>query len=71
MQSIIWQDNKVIGKIEIHSALRQDIGEYTLHDSYILDEGNDLIEAPQDPRFKIARILMDFFRRVYDVRSCS
>lgn len=68
-QSLFWNNNRVLGVYDVQDVLRQDIGEYTFYDSNLLDSANDQIEAPQDPRFKIAQAMSEFYRRIFDVRK--
>ena len=44
-----------------------DLEEIVLPEDVVLDEANSEVEAPQDPRFQISRIMRDFLSKSADV----
>ena len=69
LQSTIWHDGLVFGRDNFKEMIFRDVDESVLPFSNLLDPINDEVEAPQDPRFKIAQLMDDFARKVGDVSS--
>lgn len=67
MQGFVWYQNQVFGQFPYKSALFAAIEETALPSCNIVDSKNDQIEAPHDPRFKIAKTMESFALSVTDV----
>lgn len=52
-------------------AMYRDLAENVLPTSNLLDRKNEIVEAPQDPRFQITLTMENFRKDVADVRPCS
>lgn len=68
MQSLIFSDMKVLGRMSFKQLIFDDLDEIVLPADPLLDESNSLVEAPQDPRFQICRLMDEFITKTADVR---
>ncbi|KAL8950532.1 MAG: hypothetical protein Q9222_003442 [Ikaeria aurantiellina] len=66
LQSLIFHDMKVLGKITITKLIFDDLAEIVLPSDILLDPANGNVEAPHDPRFQIAKEMRDWVLRVGD-----
>lgn len=60
---------KVLDKLSLKQLLFDDLEEITLPADILVDDTNSGIEAPQDPRFQIAKKMDEFVQRAADVCS--
>lgn len=60
MQSLIFNEMRVIGSMSIKQLLFDDLEEIVLPADILIDATNSDVEAPQDPRFQVAK-RMDIF----------
>ncbi|KAL8995051.1 MAG: hypothetical protein Q9169_005150 [Polycauliona sp. 2 TL-2023] len=66
LQSLIFHDMKVLGKVTITTLIFDDLAELVLPADILLSPANGNVEAPQDPRFQMAREMSGFVLRVGD-----
>lgn len=66
LQSLIFHDMKVLGKITILKLIFDDLEELVLPADILLDPANENVEAPHDPRFHMANEMRGFALRVGD-----
>ncbi|KAL8912645.1 MAG: hypothetical protein Q9171_002370 [Xanthocarpia ochracea] len=66
LQSLIFNDMKVLGKITITKLIYDDLAELVLPADALLDPANGNVEAPHDPRFQMAREMGAFVLRIGD-----
>ncbi|KAL8773941.1 MAG: hypothetical protein Q9209_001371 [Squamulea sp. 1 TL-2023] len=66
LQSLIFHDMKIIGKITITKLIHDDLAELVLPADVLLDSANSNVEAPHDPRFRMAKEMSGFVLRVGD-----
>ncbi len=67
LQSTIETENRVLGKLSEKEFVIDDMEELVLPASWLLDPGNDNVEAPHDPRFQVARKMAAFIPRAAGV----
>ena len=60
---------KVLGNMSLKQLLFDDLEEVSLPADVLVDDKNDDVEAPQNPRFQIAKQMDEFVTRAADVRS--
>lgn len=60
---MIETETGVLGELTIKEFVTDDLEELVLPASWLLDPGNDDVEAPHDPRFQVAKKLNDFISR--------
>ena len=58
---------KVLGTMSFKQLLFEDLEEISLPADILVDDSNGDIEAPQDPRFQIAKRMDDFINKSADV----
>ena len=63
LQSLIAGEAKSEDTNSFKQFIFDDLGEIVLPANLLIDPANDLVEAPNDPRFQIARKLEDFVAR--------
>ena len=66
---MIWHHEAVLGQWTYKDIIFADIGRIVLPGSNLINPRNDEIEAPHDPRFKIAQTMEAFARSVADVSN--
>lgn len=59
---------RVLGNMSIKQLIFNDVEEIVLPADILVDSTNSDVEAPQDPRFQIARGMDDLVTRTADVR---
>lgn len=69
VQSMIETETGVLGELTVKEFVTDDLEELVLPASWLLDPGNDDIEAPHDPRFQVAKKLNDFVGRAGRVNT--
>ncbi|KAL8789606.1 MAG: hypothetical protein Q9213_001042 [Squamulea squamosa] len=69
LQSLIFHDMKVLGKITITKLIHDDLAELMLPADVLLDSANSNVEAPHDPRFQMAKEMNGFILRVGDAEN--
>lgn len=62
---------KTLGEMDECDALYRDLAESVLPTSNLIDRKNEIVEAPQDPRFQIARTMAVFRNDIADVKRLS
>ena len=67
MQSLIFNEMRVLGSMSIKQLLFDDLEEMVLPAHILLDATNSDVEAPQDPRFQIAKRMDMFITRAGQV----
>ena len=53
----------MLGELTVKEFVTDDLEELVLPASWLLDPGNDDIEAPHDPRFQVAKKMSSFIGR--------
>ncbi|KAL8700157.1 MAG: hypothetical protein Q9201_005601 [Fulgogasparrea decipioides] len=66
LQSLIFHDMKVLGKITITKLIFDDLEELVLPADILIDPANGNVEAPHDPRFQIAEEMRRLVLRIGD-----
>ena len=66
---MIETETGVLGELTVKEFVTDDLEELVLPASWLLDPGNDDIEAPHDPRFQVAKKLNDFVGRAGRVNA--
>ncbi|KAL8759352.1 MAG: hypothetical protein Q9199_000831 [Rusavskia elegans] len=66
LQSLIFHDMRVLGKITITTLIYDDLAELVLPADVLLDPANGNVEAPHDPRFQLAEKMSGFVLRIGD-----
>ncbi|KAL9040205.1 MAG: hypothetical protein Q9180_002050 [Flavoplaca navasiana] len=69
LQSLIFHDMRVLGKITITTLIFDDLAELVLPAATLLDPANANVEPPQDPRFQMAKEMGGFVLRVGDLEA--
>lgn len=69
LQALICNDQEILGKMSIKQLIFRDLAEAVLPASILIDELNDNVEVPQDPRFQIAERMEAVIARVGQVSS--
>ncbi|KAI4272703.1 MAG: hypothetical protein LQ337_005116 [Flavoplaca oasis] len=69
LQSLIFHDMRVLGKITITTLIFDDLAELVLPAATLLDPANANVEPPQDPRFQMAKEMGGFVLRVGDAEN--
>ena len=69
LQTLIFYETRVLGTMSIKELIFDDLAEIVLPADILVDRTNDSIEAPQAPRFQIARKMDDYVARVGQVSS--
>ena len=64
---MIFSDMRALTTFSIKQLIFRDLEEIVLPADELLDHGYDTVEAPQDPRFQIAKRMDQFVTRVGDV----
>lgn len=67
LQSLIEDEVRNEGATSIKQFVFNDLGEIVLPANLLIDPANDLVEAPHDPRFQIARKMETFVLRAAEV----
>lgn len=70
LQSLLFHDMRVLGKITITTLIYDDLAELVLPADVLLDPANGNVEAPHDPRFQLAKKMSGFVLRIGDVGCC-
>lgn len=60
---MIETETGVLGDLTVKEFVTDDLEELVLPASWLLDPGNDDIEAPHDPRFQVAQKVNEFIGR--------
>lgn len=60
----------VLGKVSLKGLLYDELSEFVLASSVLLDANMDNTEVPSDPRFQIAQRMDAFVKRFAQVTSC-
>ena len=58
---------RVLDSMSLKQLLFNDLEEISLPADILLDDANNAVEAPQDPRFQIAKQMDEFVQRAADV----
>ncbi|KAL8728353.1 MAG: hypothetical protein Q9181_005374 [Wetmoreana brouardii] len=66
LQSLVFHDMKVLGKITITKLIFDDLEELVLPADILIDPANGNVEAPHDPRFQIAKEMRGLVLRIGD-----
>ncbi|KAL8670100.1 MAG: hypothetical protein Q9168_005345 [Polycauliona sp. 1 TL-2023] len=66
LQSLIFHDMKVLGKVTITTLIYDDLAELVLPADVLLSPANGNVEAPHDPRFQMAKEMSGFVLRIGD-----
>ena len=66
MQSLILTEMRILGTLSFKQLLFDDLDELVLPADMLLDPANAEVEAPQDPRFQIARKIDAFITKAAD-----
>ncbi|KAI4239402.1 MAG: hypothetical protein LQ349_000423 [Xanthoria aureola] len=66
LQSLLFHDMRVLGKITITTLIYDDLAELVLPADVLLDPANGNVEAPHDPRFQLAKKMSGFVLRIGD-----
>lgn len=69
MQAFIVNELKILGSISVKQLFYDDLRDFVLPASTLLDAQNEEIEVPSDPRFQIYKSMEAFVARVAHV-SC-
>jgi hypothetical protein len=69
-QTFILSNMTVLGKVSLKGLLYDELSEFVLSSSVLLDANIDDTEVPSDPRFQIAQRMDAFVKRFAQVRSC-
>ena len=67
MQAMVFSEMRVLGRMSFKDLILDDLRELVLPADALIDPTNFDVEAPQDPRFQVAKIMDDFITRVADV----
>ena len=67
LQSLIEDEIRIKGAISTKQFVFDDLGQIVLPANLLIDPANDLVEAPHDPRFQIARKMEAFALRAAEV----
>ena len=71
LQTLIASDMRVLGAIPVKQFLYNDLAELVLPASRLLQQEDDEIEIPSDPRFQQAKSMDGFVKRVAQVSVAS
>ena len=69
LQTLIFYEMRVLGTMSIKQLIFEDLAEIVLPADILVDRTNDNVEAPQAPRFQIARKMDDYVARVGQVSN--
>lgn len=69
-QTFILSNMTVLGKVSLKGLLYDELSEFVLASSVLLDANMDNTEVPSDPRFQIAQRMDAFVKRFAQVTSC-
>ena len=64
---MIFSERRVLGTMSFKQLIFDDIEEIVLPADIVIDPSGWDVEAPQDPRFQIAKKMDDFVAKVADV----
>ena len=67
VQSMVFSEMRVLGTMSFKQLIFDDIEETVLPADALIDPANGNIEAPQDPRFHMAKMMETFIMRAADV----
>ena len=67
LQSFVFSEMRVLGTMSFKQLLFDDLDEIVLTADALIDTANEKVEAPQDPRFQIAKRMNNFITRAADV----
>lgn len=68
LQSLLFEDMKILKRKSIQEVLYDDLAETVLPADLLIDRQNHEIEFVQDPRFQIAKRMNEFVLRASEVR---
>ena len=71
MQSLIFNEMRVLGSMSIKQLLFDDLEEIVLPADILIDATNSDVEAPQDPRFQVAKKMDIFVTRAGQVQPVN
>lgn len=63
LQNFLFKDMIILGRLSIRHVLDDDLALVCMPASPLMDPANDIVEAPQDPRFAIAHQMESFRQR--------
>ena len=67
MQAMVFSEMRVLGVMSFKQLILDDLRETVMPADVLLDSSNFDVEAPQDPRFHVAKRMDDFMATAADV----
>lgn len=67
MQAMVFSEMRVLGMMSFKELILDNLREIVLPADMLLDSSNFDVEAPQDPRFHVAKRIDEFMATTADV----
>lgn len=67
MQAMVFSEMRVLGMMSFKELILDNLKEIVMPADVLLDSSNFDVEAPQDPRFHVAKRMDDFMATAADV----